>query len=78
MKVSEAVATVLEITRLRLVASEAFHEAMMLDKTTAHLREQSTEALRKAEADHAWAKDLVAMEVRVAHQASHTAWPTVQ
>ena len=78
MKMPEAVATLLEITRLRLVAADAMHEAMMLDKTTAHLREQSAANLRKAEADHAWAKGLVAVELQIAAQASHLAWPTVQ
>lgn len=69
MQVSEAAATLLEITRLRLVASEAWYEAMMLDNTCAHLREQSAALLRRAEEDHAWATGIVATELKVAAQA---------
>ena len=69
MIVSEAAATLLEIPRLRLVASQAWYEAMMLDKTTAHLREDSAAFLRRAEEDHAWATGIVATELKVAAQA---------
>lgn len=69
MIVSEAAATLLEITRLRLVASQAWYEAMMLDKTMAHLRDQSAAFLRRAEEDHAWATGIVAAELKVAAQA---------
>ena len=69
MEVSEAATKLLEVTRLRLVAADAMHEAMLLDGTCAHLREQSAAFLRRAKDDHEWAKGIVATEVRVAAQA---------